>query len=221
MHLAVSLVCFVVSVPPFGTPRSLFISISPPFDPYISIVSSASSFASHVTFFNASASCYLLLLLRFPLSQLPPPFAPFQLFLSITVRFTHIFLLHFFIRLPGFSSSICPGRSVYSLYAYGLSLLGASRISRFFEITALTGKEYGVPSYFARNNVVSSVETCSTVKDQNGSCLLAKYYFYTTDRCCPKIVEFENLILCTLNICTMSTTSTYFRSENVERKFNQ
>lgn len=38
MHLAVSLVCFVVNVPPFGTPRSLFISISPPFDPYISIV---------------------------------------------------------------------------------------------------------------------------------------------------------------------------------------
>ena len=74
---------------------------------------------------------------------------------------------------------------------------------------------------FARNTVVSSAETCSTVKEQKSNCLLATYYFYTMDRCCSKNVEFENSILFTLNISTMSTTLTYFRSENVEKKLER
>lgn len=83
----------------------LFISISPAFDPYISIISSVSSFASHVTFsmhLHPAASAfpshnYRPLSLHFSYTFLSLSFSPFPVH-----SFTDIFLLHFFIHLHSF-----------------------------------------------------------------------------------------------------------------------
>lgn len=217
MHLAVSLVCFIVGVPPFGTFYFYFSTFwSLYFYRFLRIIVRFSRYVFQCIciLLPSAASAFPSLTITAPFRSIPViPLHYRPLHTHISAPLFHSFARFLFVDLP----------RTYRLFAIRIR----SVASRCFQNLSIfwnyrfNGKGIRRSFLFARNTVVSSAETCSTVKEQKGNCLLATYYFYTMDRCCSKNVEFENLILCTLNISTMSTTLTYFRSENVEKKFER